>query len=66
MARQTRPSQCVLLSVINVTPPVDPASASHPVQPSRSCMKMVAPMARITGIVPTISAAWLTVVSDSA
>ncbi len=43
------------------------SSQRHPPHQSiRSCANNAAPTARITGIVPTISAAWLTVVIDSA
>ncbi len=46
-------------------PDVDPHSASQPIQSSRSPANSAAAAASSTGIAPTISAAWLTVVSAS-
>ena len=56
---------CAPPTVISTTPAVAPNSASQPTQSSRSPANSAAAAASSTGTVPTISAAWLTVVSAS-
>src|SRR5206468_3964248 len=51
-------------STINAAPNVDPKRAAQPIQSSRSPAKIAAATARRTGMEPTISEAWLTVVRE--
>ena len=50
---------------MKAAPTEETASAIHPTRSIRSCAKMLAPTANTTGSVPTISAAWETVVRAS-
>src|SRR5579875_2960618 len=59
------PARLLLPKTIRVTPAEEAVRANQPMRSSLSCAKMQAPIARITGIVPTIRAAWLTVVHAS-
>src|SRR6185312_3681570 len=58
------PAACFAwLSAISTAPAVDTAIAPQPTGDNRSFANIVAPIARITGIVPTISDACETVVN---